>query len=211
MLYFSKNATLYCAVYFLPLLMLTQKTFTSPPVYFYVQHCCIWCYVSYSDSNIFFYLKTNIKKNQQCNNNPPKPYFLKFVLAVLVLSLILPKTSQYIKWIVSAGLAQVSEFSFVLGSRARRAGIISREVSCFIVTNFGFCTWKTYWDFILQCMWNFGGLFCVTLKLVTSNQPIQTETCMSLTGFFVQFFPYWTFFTCWTSMLQIARFNFKII
>uniref|UniRef100_A0A8C7JNV4 Transmembrane and coiled-coil domains 3 n=1 Tax=Oncorhynchus kisutch TaxID=8019 RepID=A0A8C7JNV4_ONCKI len=31
-------------------------------------------------------------------------------------------------WIVSAGLAQVSEFSFVLGSRARRAGIISREV-----------------------------------------------------------------------------------
>lgn len=54
--------------------------------------------------------------------------FLQFVLAVLVLSLILPRSSQYIKWIVSAGLAQVSEFSFVLGSRARRAGIISREV-----------------------------------------------------------------------------------
>lgn len=52
----------------------------------------------------------------------------KFALAVLVLSLILPKSSQHIKWIVSAGLAQVSEFSFVLGSRARRAGIISREV-----------------------------------------------------------------------------------
>ncbi|KAG9492266.1 hypothetical protein GDO78_000664 [Eleutherodactylus coqui] len=53
---------------------------------------------------------------------------MKFILAVLVLSLILPKSSQYIKWIVSAGLAQVSEFSFVLGSRARRSGIISREV-----------------------------------------------------------------------------------
>lgn len=57
-----------------------------------------------------------------------EPLF-QFALAVFVLSLILPKSSQYIKWIVSAGLAQVSEFSFVLGSRARRAGIISREVS----------------------------------------------------------------------------------
>ncbi|MGH0191719.1 UNVERIFIED_CONTAM: hypothetical protein FKN15_071143 [Acipenser sinensis] len=53
---------------------------------------------------------------------------MKFFIAGLVLSLILPKSSQGIKWIVSAGLAQVSEFSFVLGSRARRAGIISREV-----------------------------------------------------------------------------------
>lgn len=59
---------------------------------------------------------------------------MKFVLAVLVLSLILPKSSQYIKWIVSAGLAQVSEFSFVLGSRARRAGIISREVYLLILS-----------------------------------------------------------------------------
>ncbi|NXH21507.1 TMCO3 protein, partial [Bucco capensis] len=59
---------------------------------------------------------------------------MKFVLAVFVLSLILPKTSQYIKWIVSAGLAQVSEFSFVLGSRARRAGIISREVYLLILS-----------------------------------------------------------------------------
>ncbi|KAH0624557.1 hypothetical protein JD844_032164 [Phrynosoma platyrhinos] len=61
---------------------------------------------------------------------------MKFFLAVLVLSMILPKSSQYIKWIVSAGLAQVSEFSFVLGSRARRAGIISREVSCPLVSLF---------------------------------------------------------------------------
>ncbi|XP_064441942.1 transmembrane and coiled-coil domain-containing protein 3 isoform X6 [Mirounga angustirostris] len=53
----------------------------------------------------------------------------QFALAALVLSLLLPKSSQYVKWIVAAGLAQVSELSFVLGSRARRAGIISREVS----------------------------------------------------------------------------------
>ncbi|MGH0120249.1 UNVERIFIED_CONTAM: hypothetical protein FKN15_056574 [Acipenser sinensis] len=52
---------------------------------------------------------------------------LTFFIAGLVLSLILPKSSQCIKWIVSAGLAQVNEFSFILGSRARRAGIISRE------------------------------------------------------------------------------------
>ncbi|KAL4691254.1 hypothetical protein H8959_014215 [Pygathrix nigripes] len=59
---------------------------------------------------------------------------MKFLLAVLVLSLILPRSSQYIKWIVSAGLAQVSEFSFVLGSRARRAGVISREVYLLILS-----------------------------------------------------------------------------
>ncbi|XP_053470976.1 transmembrane and coiled-coil domain-containing protein 3 isoform X2 [Ictalurus furcatus] len=52
---------------------------------------------------------------------------LKFVMAVLVLTAILPLGNRHIRWIVSAGLAQVSEFSFVLGSRARRAGIISRE------------------------------------------------------------------------------------
>ncbi|XP_047409791.1 transmembrane and coiled-coil domain-containing protein 3 isoform X2 [Sciurus carolinensis] len=59
---------------------------------------------------------------------------MKFVSAALVLSLILPKSSQYMKWIISAGLAQVSEFSFVLGSRARRAGIISREVYLLILS-----------------------------------------------------------------------------
>lgn len=55
--------------------------------------------------------------------------FSQFMMAVLVLSAILPPGSRYIRWVVSAGLAQVSEFSFVLSSRARRAGIISREVS----------------------------------------------------------------------------------
>lgn len=59
---------------------------------------------------------------------------MKFVLAALVLSLLLPRTSQYVKWVVAAGLAQVSEFSFVLGSRARRAGIISREVYLLILS-----------------------------------------------------------------------------
>ncbi|XP_040915488.1 transmembrane and coiled-coil domain-containing protein 3 [Toxotes jaculatrix] len=59
---------------------------------------------------------------------------MKFVMAVLVLSVILPPGSRHIRWIVSAGLAQVSEFSFVLGSRARRAGIISREVYLLVLS-----------------------------------------------------------------------------
>ncbi|XP_039077544.1 transmembrane and coiled-coil domain-containing protein 3 isoform X1 [Hyaena hyaena] len=59
---------------------------------------------------------------------------MKFALAALVLSVLLPKSSQYVKWIVAAGLAQVSELSFVLGSRARRAGIISREVYLLILS-----------------------------------------------------------------------------
>uniref|UniRef100_A0A8D3AH96 Transmembrane and coiled-coil domains 3 n=1 Tax=Scophthalmus maximus TaxID=52904 RepID=A0A8D3AH96_SCOMX len=59
---------------------------------------------------------------------------MKFVMAVLVLSAILPPGSRHIRWIVSAGLAQVSEFSFVLSSRARRAGIISREVYLLVLS-----------------------------------------------------------------------------
>ncbi|XP_057701428.1 transmembrane and coiled-coil domain-containing protein 3 [Corythoichthys intestinalis] len=59
---------------------------------------------------------------------------LKFILAVLVLYVILPPSSRHIRWIVSAGLAQVSEFSFVLSSRARRAGIISREVYLLVLS-----------------------------------------------------------------------------
>ncbi|XP_048397203.1 transmembrane and coiled-coil domain-containing protein 3 isoform X2 [Stegostoma tigrinum] len=58
----------------------------------------------------------------------------KFILAVLVLSLILPRNSKYIRWVVSAGLAQVSEFSFVLSSRARKSGIVSREVYLLILS-----------------------------------------------------------------------------
>lgn len=59
---------------------------------------------------------------------------MKFLMAVLVLSVLLPPCSRHIRWIVSAGLAQVSEFSFVLGSRARRAGIISREVYLLVLS-----------------------------------------------------------------------------
>ncbi|XP_061671034.1 transmembrane and coiled-coil domain-containing protein 3 isoform X1 [Syngnathoides biaculeatus] len=59
---------------------------------------------------------------------------LKFLMAVLVLCVILPTSSRHICWIVSAGLAQVSEFSFVLSSRARRAGIISREVYLLVLS-----------------------------------------------------------------------------
>uniref|UniRef100_A0A8C2XC36 Transmembrane and coiled-coil domains 3 n=1 Tax=Cyclopterus lumpus TaxID=8103 RepID=A0A8C2XC36_CYCLU len=59
---------------------------------------------------------------------------MKFVMAVVVLSAILPAGSRHIRWIVSAGLAQVSEFSFVLGSRARRTGIISREVYLLVLS-----------------------------------------------------------------------------
>ncbi|XP_061526171.1 transmembrane and coiled-coil domain-containing protein 3 isoform X2 [Phycodurus eques] len=59
---------------------------------------------------------------------------LKFLMAVLVLYVILPPNSRHIRWIVSAGLAQVSEFSFVLSSRARRAGIISREVYLLVLS-----------------------------------------------------------------------------
>lgn len=59
---------------------------------------------------------------------------MKFVMAVGVLSAILPPGSRHIRWVVSAGLAQVSEFSFVLGSRARRAGIISREIYLLVLS-----------------------------------------------------------------------------
>lgn len=59
---------------------------------------------------------------------------MKFVMAVVVLSAILPPGSRHIRWVVSAGLAQVSEFSFVLGSRARRAGIISREIYLLVLS-----------------------------------------------------------------------------
>uniref|UniRef100_A0A1A8FLA8 Transmembrane and coiled-coil domains 3 n=2 Tax=Nothobranchius korthausae TaxID=1143690 RepID=A0A1A8FLA8_9TELE len=59
---------------------------------------------------------------------------MKFLMAVLVLSTILPPSSRQIRWVVSAGLAQVSEFSFVLSSRARRAGIISREVYLLVLS-----------------------------------------------------------------------------
>lgn len=55
-------------------------------------------------------------------------FILQFVVSVFVLRMFLCE-SRSTKFIVAAGLAQVSEFSFVLGSRARRFHLISREVS----------------------------------------------------------------------------------
>ena len=58
--------------------------------------------------------------------------------------------SRSTKYIVAAGLAQVSEFSFVLGSRARRFHLISREVSLFssldnfwgdVILSVRYCDW----------------------------------------------------------------------
>ncbi|CAH1781152.1 unnamed protein product [Owenia fusiformis] len=58
----------------------------------------------------------------------------KFFTSVFVLGLLLPKSAKHYKWIVAAGLAQVSEFSFVLGSRARQLGLISREIYLLILS-----------------------------------------------------------------------------
>ncbi|XP_022255438.1 transmembrane and coiled-coil domain-containing protein 3-like isoform X1 [Limulus polyphemus] len=52
---------------------------------------------------------------------------VKFCSSFLVLRILLRRRGWAIICLVSVGLAQVSEFSFVLGSRARRLGLISRE------------------------------------------------------------------------------------
>ena len=56
----------------------------------------------------------------------------QFLIGVVVLRCLLPPSARKMKWIVSAGLAQVSEFSFMLGSRARRLGLVSREVGAVV-------------------------------------------------------------------------------
>lgn len=58
---------------------------------------------------------------------------MKFIVASSVLRLLMPQ-SRNVRLIVAAGLAQVSEFSFVLGSRARRLGLISREIYLIILS-----------------------------------------------------------------------------
>nr|CAB3267016.1 transmembrane and coiled-coil domain-containing protein 3-like [Phallusia mammillata] len=58
----------------------------------------------------------------------------KYFICLLVLRFVLPVQNRKLKWIVSSGLAQVSEFSFVLGSRARHLKIISREVFLLILS-----------------------------------------------------------------------------
>ncbi|XP_028413313.1 transmembrane and coiled-coil domain-containing protein 3-like isoform X2 [Dendronephthya gigantea] len=51
---------------------------------------------------------------------------IKFVVASSVLRFLMLQPRN-VRFIIAAGLAQVSEFSFVLGSRARRLGLITRE------------------------------------------------------------------------------------
>ncbi|XP_065055993.1 transmembrane and coiled-coil domain-containing protein 3-like [Rhopilema esculentum] len=57
----------------------------------------------------------------------------KFSVASVVLGYLLPEGSQS-KWFVASGLLQISEFSFVLSSRARRFALISREVYLVILS-----------------------------------------------------------------------------
>ncbi|CAG5088300.1 Oidioi.mRNA.OKI2018_I69.PAR.g11802.t2.cds [Oikopleura dioica] len=58
---------------------------------------------------------------------------VKFVISVIVLRVLLPPKGQHLRWLLSSGLAQISEFCFVLSSRARRLKIISREVYLLIL------------------------------------------------------------------------------
>eukprot|EP00794_Sanderia_malayensis_P010629 gene10629-11754_t len=58
---------------------------------------------------------------------------VKFFAASLVLGYLLPSDSKT-KWMIASGLTQISEFSFVLGSRARRFELISREVYLVILS-----------------------------------------------------------------------------
>lgn len=52
---------------------------------------------------------------------------VQFVVSSGVLAFLLGRRNKA-TWVVAAGLAQVSEFSFVLSSRARRLKLLSREV-----------------------------------------------------------------------------------
>uniref|UniRef100_A0A7M5UXU9 Cation/H+ exchanger transmembrane domain-containing protein n=1 Tax=Clytia hemisphaerica TaxID=252671 RepID=A0A7M5UXU9_9CNID len=57
----------------------------------------------------------------------------KLFVASGVLHFVLPKEDNT-KWVIAAGLAQMSEFSFLLASRARRFGLIGREVFLIILS-----------------------------------------------------------------------------
>ena len=64
---------------------------------------------------------------------------MQFSVASLVLSYLLPKGSPA-KWMVASGLLQISEYAFVLGSRARRFDLISREVLLIFLYFHGLCS-----------------------------------------------------------------------
>ena len=57
--------------------------------------------------------------------------YIQFLIGVGVMSCLVPRTYN-INWIVGAGLAQISEFAFVLGVRGQGMGLISREV-CYLI------------------------------------------------------------------------------
>ena len=57
----------------------------------------------------------------------PCAFPFQFCVAASILNYLLPKGSLT-KWVVAAGLINISEFAFVLGSRAKRFGLITREV-----------------------------------------------------------------------------------
>lgn len=59
---------------------------------------------------------------------------VKFTVSAIVMRSVLPQNCQNYKWIISSGLAQISEFSFVLSSRARTLQIINREVYLLILS-----------------------------------------------------------------------------
>lgn len=58
----------------------------------------------------------------------------KYLISLFVLHLVLGPKQKQMKWLISGGLAQVSEFAFVLGSRARHLKIVSREVFLLILS-----------------------------------------------------------------------------
>ncbi|XP_077970291.1 transmembrane and coiled-coil domain-containing protein 3-like [Styela clava] len=58
----------------------------------------------------------------------------KYLIALLVLHFTLPRKQRQMKWLIAGGLAQVSEFAFVLGSRARHLKIVTREVFLLILS-----------------------------------------------------------------------------
>ncbi|KAJ8030192.1 Transmembrane and coiled-coil domain-containing protein 3 [Holothuria leucospilota] len=72
---------------------------------------------------------------------------IKFMSVFFIIGTILPHGNHNIRWVAAAGLAQVSEFSFVLGSRGRRLGLLSREVYLLIlsITTLSLCLAPILW------------------------------------------------------------------
>ena len=81
-------------------------------------------------------LENSTKTSSQLHPNFIRNHNRIFIVffSVIVLRFLLPPGNQHIKWLISSGLAQISEFCFVLSSRARRLRIISREVYLLILS-----------------------------------------------------------------------------